>query len=57
VEHHAALLVRASFPQFLFGAARTDRLWRLGGMVISCLADIPLIIGLGGVMPTGRFLC
>jgi hypothetical protein len=53
----AALLVRASFRQFLFGAARADRLWRLGGIVISCLADIPLIIGLGGVIPTGRFLC
>ena len=42
---------------FLVGAGRSDRLWRLGGIVISCLADIPLIVSLGGVIPTGRFLC
>jgi hypothetical protein len=42
---------------FLVGESRPDRLWRLGGIVISCLADIPLIISLGGVIPTGRFLC
>jgi hypothetical protein len=53
----AAILVPSSFTQFLFGAARLDRLWRLGGIVISCLADIPLIISLGGLIPTGRFLC
>ena len=33
------------------------RLWRLGGIAISCLADIPLIASLGGVVPVGRFLC
>ena len=53
----AALLLSPSISQFLFGAARPDRLWRAGGIVISCLADIPLIISLGGVIPTGRFLC
>jgi len=42
---------------FLVGESKPDRLWRLGGIVISCLADIPLIISLGGVIPTGRFLC
>ena len=31
--------------------------WRVGGIVISCLADIPLIISLGGVVPVGRFFC
>ncbi len=31
--------------------------WRLGGIVISCVADIPLIISLGGVIPVGRFFC
>jgi len=31
--------------------------WRLGGIVISCLADIPLIISLGGIIPVGRFFC
>ena len=34
-----------------------DRYWRLGGILISCLADIPLIASLGGLLPTGRFLC
>ena len=53
----AAILSPGSFAQFLVGVAKQDRLWRLGGIVISCLADIPLIIGLGGVIPTGRFLC
>lgn len=31
--------------------------WRVGGIIISCLADIPLIISLGGVVPVGRFFC
>jgi len=53
----AAILAPSSLAQFLFGAAKPDRLWRVGGIVISCLADIPLIISLGGVIPTGRFLC
>ena len=53
----AALLLSPSISQFLFGAGKTDRLWRVGGIVISCLADIPLILSLGGVIPTGRFLC
>jgi len=39
------------------GKENRDRLWRLGGIVISCVADIPFIEGLGGVIPTGRFLC
>ena len=53
----AAILVPGSFARFFLGGAKPDRLWRLGGIVISCLADIPLIISLGGVIPTGRFLC
>lgn len=53
----AVILLPGSFAQFFVGVAKPDRLWRLGGIVISCLADIPLIIGLGGVIPTGRFLC
>ena len=53
----AALHLSPSISQFLFGTGKTDRLWRAGGIVISCLADIPLIISLGGVIPTGRFLC
>jgi len=42
---------------WIVGNGRTDRLWRLGGIAISCLADIPLIVSLGGVIPVGRFLC
>lgn len=53
----AVILAPGSLAQFLVGAAKPDRLWRLGGIVISCLADIPLIVSLGGVIPTGRFLC
>ena len=46
-----------SFSRFILGTSLNDRLWRLGGIAISCLADIPLIMDLGGVIPTGRFLC
>ena len=53
----AVVLVPGSMSQFFLGATKPDRLWRLGGIVISCIADIPLIISLGGVIPTGRFLC
>ena len=53
----AALLMSPPFSKCILGSAKKDRLWRLGGIVISCLADIPLIISLGGVIPTGRFLC
>jgi hypothetical protein len=31
--------------------------WVLGGVVVSCLADIPLGIMEGGVVPVGRPLC
>jgi hypothetical protein len=48
---------RGYLSEWIVGAGRTDRLWRLGGIAISCLADIPLIASLGGVIPTGRFLC
>jgi len=42
---------------WFIGSENRDRLWRLGGIVISCVADIPFIESLGGVIPTGRFLC
>jgi hypothetical protein len=45
------------FSEWIVGTGRKDRLWRLGGIAISCLADIPLIVSLGGVIPVGRFLC
>lgn len=31
--------------------------WRLGGIAISCLADIPLIAATGWMLPIGRFFC
>jgi hypothetical protein len=46
-----------SASQRIAGKGRMDRLWRLGGIAISCVADIPLIVSLGGVIPVGRFLC
>ena|SRR5215475_3022765 len=42
---------------WLFHWSDVTTRWRLGGIVISCLADIPLIYSLGGVIPTGRFMC
>src|SRR5882762_5689626 len=54
----AALFCRMqSRSSFIFGENSRDRSWRFGGIVISCLADIPLIVSLGGIIPTGRFLC
>ena len=55
----AALIVPGSFPfvRRISGTAPRDRNWRSGGIAISCLADIPLIVSLGAVIPTGRFLC
>jgi hypothetical protein len=32
------------------------RAWRLGGIAISCLADIPVLSDVGG-LPVGRFMC
>jgi hypothetical protein len=40
----------------LIGEAAASRLWRIGGIVISCLADIPMILELNG-LPLGRFMC
>ena len=31
--------------------------WRLGGIAISCFADIPLIAAMGWELPLGRFFC
>lgn len=31
--------------------------WRLGGIAISCLADIPIIAAMGWELPLGRFFC
>ncbi len=55
----AALLSPGLLQQrhWFIGTGSRDGLWRFGGILISCLADIPLIESLGGVVPTGRFLC
>ena len=46
-----------SLKWFLFGISSRHRLWRLGGIGVSCLADIPVIVSLGGILPVGRFMC
>jgi hypothetical protein len=38
------------------GATNQDRLWRLAGIAVSCLADIPVFMEVGG-LPVGRFFC
>ena len=55
----AVMIVPGSYPfsRWALGTGGDDRLWRFGGIAISCLADIPLIMDLGGVIPVGRFLC
>jgi len=45
-----------SVPGFLSSASAQGRGWRLGGIAISCLADVPVIISVGG-LPVGRFMC
>ena len=41
---------------FLLGSSSRSRLWRLGAISVSCLADVPMILALGG-LPLGRFMC
>lgn len=51
---------RSPALRFLIGGSGTARSWRLGGIVVSHLADIPLILMGGGaheMLPIGRFLC
>ena len=45
-----------SVLDFLVGQSPTSRLWRLGGIVLSCLADLPVLITMHH-LPIGRFLC
>lgn len=44
-------------PRGFIGNTNRDCFWRLGGIVISCVADIPFIEAFNGPIPTGRFLC
>jgi hypothetical protein len=40
----------------LLGYDGRGRLWRLGGIAVSCLADLVLVLQLGS-LPLGRFMC
>ena len=53
VEWSLMLLILRRQP----GAVPRYAAWVAGGMVISCLADIPLGIMEGGVVPVGRPFC
>jgi hypothetical protein len=44
------------FTTFLGGSGARGVRWRLGGIAISCLADVPWMLAVGGI-PVGRFLC
>lgn len=46
----------ASFKAFLGGSSKKSIYWKCGGIVISCLADIPVLLAVGG-LPVGRFMC
>ncbi len=54
----SAILSRESrsIVGFAWGITQRERFWRAGGIAISCLADIPVMIVMGGVVP-GRFMC
>jgi hypothetical protein len=45
-----------SLKSFAFSSGGASAMWRLGGIVLSCLADIPIMIEVGG-LPLGRFFC
>ncbi len=49
-----------SMAAFLVGKHNRGRLWRAGGIVVSILADLPILLssrGAGEMLPVGRFLC
>ncbi len=46
--------------RFLIGDSNRSRLWRVGGIVVSIVADLPILLssrGAGEMLPVGRFLC
>ncbi len=45
-----------SLKGLVIGKTPASAYWRLGGILISCLADLPLIAMSGG-LPIGRFMC
>ena len=46
-----------SLRSLVVGRTALSAYWRLGGIVMSCAADIPMIAMMGGTMPVGRFMC
>ena len=44
------------FTTVLGGSGARGVRWRFGGIAISCLADLPLMLAMGGI-PVGRFMC
>jgi hypothetical protein len=55
----AALAPQVEGSRFLIGASNPSRAWRLGGILVSILADLPIILTSGAkeMLPVGRFLC
>jgi len=55
----AALAPRDEGSQFFWGASNRSRFWRLGGILASIAADLPIILTSGAteMLPVGRFLC
>lgn len=47
---------RRGLGGLLLGGSGRGRAFRLGGILVSCLADLPMILSIGG-LPVGRFLC
>lgn len=45
-----------SVEGFLLGSSARERCWRLLGVLVSCAADVPVWLVVGG-LPVGRFMC
>ncbi len=43
-----------TFSSFFLSNSRASAFWRLGGIGVSCIADLPMILH---GLPIGRFLC
>jgi len=53
---HATVAASMTGTRFLDGLNSRGRLWRLGGIAVSYLADLPFLISEGG-LPHGRIFC
>ena len=47
---------KRDFTTVLGGSGGRGVRWRLGGIALSCLADVPWMMAVGGI-PVGRFMC